>query len=58
MKDKKLLIGLLCCPFLIILAVALFPRTKVFEYNNHEYIQFTKGVVHSPDCKYCLSKYD
>ena len=45
-------------PFLIILAVALFPRTKVFEYNNHEYIQFTKGVVHSPDCKYCLSKYD
>ncbi len=54
---EKLLIGFYAI-LLIILAIALFPRTKVFEYNDHEYIQFTKGVVHSPDCKYCLSKYD
>ena len=35
-----------------------------FEYKGHEYIQFSakfdprsfNGVVHNPECKYCLTK--
>lgn len=56
MKEKLLIV--IYTILLIILTIALFPRTKEFEYNAHEYIQFSKGVVHNPDCKYCLSKYD
>ena len=55
---KELILTGFCAGLLVMLGISLFPRTEVFEYNNHEYIQFTKGVVHSPDCKYCLSKYD
>lgn len=35
-----------------------------FEYKGHEYIQFSakfeprsfNGIVHNPECKYCLTK--
>lgn len=26
-----------------------------FTLNGHEYVRFTDGVVHSPDCKKCDS---
>lgn len=46
--------------FVVIATIVVFfsYQTKEFEYHDHEYIQFSKGVVHNPDCKYCLSKYD
>ena len=55
----KALVGLYTAA-LVTLVIAIFCsyRTKEFEYHDHEYIQFSKGVVHNPDCKYCLSKYD
>lgn len=39
-----------------------FVYIKEFTYKNHSYIYFkngyTGGVVHDPECKYCLDKYD
>lgn len=38
-------------------------KIKEFTYKKHSYIYFkngyyTSGVVHDPECKYCLDKYD
>ncbi len=55
----KALLGLSMATTVIFGIALIFSyRTKEFEYKEHEYIQFSRGVVHNPDCKYCLSKYD
>lgn len=40
----------------------IFNNAKTFVYKKHFYITFYSGqragVVHDPDCKYCLEKFD
>lgn len=50
-----LFIGILC--YCIIFSIDNDTPTT-FKYGGHDYIKFSNGVVHSPDCERCYGTFD